>query len=157
MKDRILQIIKEEGLTNTRFAQEIGVQPSSISHIVSGRNKASIELITKILHRFPGINTDWLMLGKGEMYKTNQPERSVQTQNKQATTDLFSQPSAPEAKPDSPLDQSNEPGINPDPGDSVKSEDPPPYERRKPSAEQKRIEKIVVFYSDKTFSEYNPG
>jgi len=157
MKDRILQIIKEEGLTNTRFAQEIGVQPSSISHIVSGRNKASIELITKILHRFPGINTDWLMLGKGEMYKTNQPEPPVAPQNSQSATDLFSQPSGPEAKPDPPPDQSNEPTVNPGLSDTVESEDPPPYKRQTPSPNQKHIEKIVVFYSDKTFSEYNPG
>src|SRR6056297_3336997 len=89
MKDRILQIVKEEEMTNSRFAQEIGVQPSSISHIVSGRNKASIELVTKILHRFPGINPEWLLMGKEPMYKTD-----GLTERVESTGDLFSQPSA---------------------------------------------------------------
>lgn len=155
MKDRILQIIKEEGMTNTRFANEIGVQPSSISHIVSGRNKASIELISKILHRFPGINTDWLMLGKGEMYKTN----SMQTEPSGSRTqppanDLFSQPAETQSTADEPLDQAEEPATASE--NTLKSEDPIPYGNSHTKASGKKIEKILVFYSDKTFSEYSP-
>ncbi|HOK37448.1 MAG TPA: helix-turn-helix transcriptional regulator [Bacteroidales bacterium] len=69
MKDRIAKIIKSRGLTSAKFAEEIGVQASGISHILSGRNNPSTDLILKILKRFPDISTDWLLLGEGSMYK----------------------------------------------------------------------------------------
>ena len=67
MKDRIEKIIEVEQLSASKFADTIGVQRSSISHILSGRNKPSLELVNKILDQFPKINADWLLLGKGEM------------------------------------------------------------------------------------------
>lgn len=72
MKDRILKFLKVENISPSKFADEIGVQRSSISHILSGRNNPSLELIQKILIRFNYINAEWLITGKGEMYK---PER----------------------------------------------------------------------------------
>jgi transcriptional regulator with XRE-family HTH domain len=72
MKDRILKFITVENINASKFADEIGVQRSSISHILSGRNNPSLELIQKILARFPYINAEWLITGKGEMFK---PER----------------------------------------------------------------------------------
>lgn len=62
--------MEAEGLTPARFADEIGVQRSSISHILSGRNKPSYDFISKILSRFSGINAEWLITGKGSMIKT---------------------------------------------------------------------------------------
>lgn len=67
MEERIRIIMEEEQLTASKFAEAIGVQRSSISHILSGRNKPSLELINKILDRFNDLNTDWLLLGKGPM------------------------------------------------------------------------------------------
>ena len=49
------------------FADEIGVIRSSISHIISGRNNPGLELLQKVLIRFPQISSDWLLLGRGEM------------------------------------------------------------------------------------------
>lgn len=71
MKDQILRIIEAEGLTPAKFADEIGVQRSSISHIISGRNKPSYDFIMKIIERFRGINTEWLLTGKGSMIKSS--------------------------------------------------------------------------------------
>ena len=48
MKDRIIQFLKENGLTSTRFADIIDVQRSSISHILSGRNKPSFDFIENL-------------------------------------------------------------------------------------------------------------
>jgi len=67
MKDRIEKILEDEQLSASKFADSIGVQRSSISHILSGRNKPSLELINKILDHFSHINADWLLLGKGNM------------------------------------------------------------------------------------------
>ena len=72
MKDRIIQFLKEKNLTSTKFADEIGVQRSSISHILSGRNKPSFDFIEKMLIAYPDIDAQWLITGKGNML-SNQP------------------------------------------------------------------------------------
>lgn len=69
MRDRLEKFIKSEGLTPTRFAEVMGVQPSSISHLLGGRNKPSYDFIEKMLLRFPKLNPDWLILGKGSVYR----------------------------------------------------------------------------------------
>ena len=69
MKDRLEKFIRTEGLTPSRFAEIMGVQPSSISHILGGRNKPSFDFIEKMLLRFPKVNPDWLLLGKGSIYR----------------------------------------------------------------------------------------
>ena len=92
MKDRIAKIIKSRGLTSAKFAEEIGVQASGISHILSGRNNPSTELILKILKRFPEISSDWLLLGEGPMYRNELA--TVRSENLKSKlpiqTDLFS-------------------------------------------------------------------
>jgi transcriptional regulator with XRE-family HTH domain len=71
MKEQINKIMEAEGMSPAKFADEIGVQRSSISHIISGRNKPSYDFIVKILERFEGINADWLLTGKGSMIKSS--------------------------------------------------------------------------------------
>lgn len=78
MKDQILKIIDAENLTPARFADEIGVQRSSISHLLSGRNKPSYDFILKILNRFSGINAEWLITGKGSMIKASELANNTQ-------------------------------------------------------------------------------
>jgi transcriptional regulator with XRE-family HTH domain len=58
------------GLSATKFADEIEVQRSGISHILSGRNQPSYDFMVKILTRFADINAEWLILGKGAMLKS---------------------------------------------------------------------------------------
>ena len=53
MENRIQKIIDEQGISLNAFAQEIGVNRSTISHILTGRNKPSVEVLQKILKRFP--------------------------------------------------------------------------------------------------------
>lgn len=69
MKNRIKKFLEMENISPSKFADEIGVQRSSISHILSGRNNPSLELIQKILTRFDYLNAEWLITGKGEMFK----------------------------------------------------------------------------------------
>lgn len=69
MKDRIILLIKAKNLTAAQFADEIGVQKSSISHIISGRNNASLDFVQKILLRYPEVNMNWILFGKGSIFK----------------------------------------------------------------------------------------
>jgi transcriptional regulator with XRE-family HTH domain len=69
MKDRIILLIKAKNLTAAQFADEINVQKSSISHIISGRNNASLDFVQKVLSRYPEVSMEWLMWGKGPVFK----------------------------------------------------------------------------------------
>ena len=68
MKERILEFLRIENRSSAQFAEEIGVQPSSISHIISGRNNPSLDFVIKMLTKYPDISSDWLLFGKGQMY-----------------------------------------------------------------------------------------
>ena len=61
--DRIIKIIEDNDLTNSEFAEKIGVPKSSISHLLSKRNKPSLDIITKISEKFDEITTDYLIFG----------------------------------------------------------------------------------------------
>ncbi|MFD0836316.1 helix-turn-helix domain-containing protein [Mariniflexile aquimaris] len=63
---RLQKVIDYYGETASSFAEKIGVQRSSISHILSGRNKPSLEFVLKILSAFPEVELYWLLNGKGE-------------------------------------------------------------------------------------------
>ena len=69
MKDRIQAFLQNENKSYAQFADEIGVQPSGISHILSGRNNPSLDFVIKMLHRYPSLSADWLLFGRGSMYK----------------------------------------------------------------------------------------
>lgn len=66
MKDRIAKILRRKNLTPSKFADIIGVQRSRISHIMSGRNNPTIEIVSKIVKKFPDVDLRWLMFGEGE-------------------------------------------------------------------------------------------
>ena len=61
---RIEEVRKNHQLTAASFATKIGVQRSAISHILSGRNKPSLEFLMKIHDTFEEVNLEWLILGK---------------------------------------------------------------------------------------------
>ena len=67
MKDRIAQIIQSEGLTAAQFAEKIGISAPSLSHILSGRNKPSLDVVMKIHKSLDYININWLLYGEGDM------------------------------------------------------------------------------------------
>ena len=69
--DRIKKIISDNGLTSSSFADKIGVPRSSISHVLSGRNNPSLNLIIKILQSFDGISANYLL--SGDLLDPTQP------------------------------------------------------------------------------------
>lgn len=77
MNTRLSRFLAAENITQSQFADSIGVARASISHIISGRNKPSYEFIAAMMKRYPQINPEWLILGTGKMYKD--PANSAQT------------------------------------------------------------------------------
>ena len=68
MNSRLQQFLELENLTPARLADIMGIQRSGLSHILSGRNKPSFDFLHKLLIKFPHINGDWLMTGRGKAY-----------------------------------------------------------------------------------------
>lgn len=93
INDRFTKILEYSGFTASEFADEIDVQRSSISHIISGRNKPSLEFIVKIKNRFPEITWDWIILGQGEMLQNNSSlstsESKINLEEENSSPDLF--------------------------------------------------------------------
>lgn len=77
MKDRIIQFLAAEKISPAEFADKIGVQRSSMSHILNGRNYPSASFLQKMLQAYPNMNPRWLMIGDGTM---NMPSASAVTE-----------------------------------------------------------------------------
>ena len=132
MKNRLTQFLLSEQLTPARFADILGVQRSGISHILSGRNKPGFDLMEKILIKFPDINAEWLITGKGKMYKEEPTPHHDTDVPSLKNRDLFSEIS------------------------SMTQPIPQPIPQEKATTEERRISKIIILYTDKSFSEYHP-
>ena len=73
--DRITKVIEYTELTPAEFSEEIGVQRSSMSHLLSGRNKPSLDFVMKIMEVFPDVDLYWILNGKGSFPKNNDEEK----------------------------------------------------------------------------------
>ena len=74
MKDRILQIMKKEGMTQQEFASALEISPASLSSIFNGRTNPTNNHVQAVHRCFPKISISWLMFGEGDMYTEGQPE-----------------------------------------------------------------------------------
>jgi len=137
MIERILEILKIKNLSPAQFADLIGVQRSSISHLISGRNKPSLEFIQRILKTFPDINTEWMLSGKGPVMSG---ENNLHEEFS-PTMDLFQ----------SSEQVTKEKNIEP-----TKAEPEKVQKKKWTDPDGKKIEKVVFFYKDNTFREYLP-
>lgn len=64
--ERLKKIMDDNGLSSAQMADRIGVQRSAISHILSGRNKPSLDFIIKVLESFPNVSSEWLLRGQND-------------------------------------------------------------------------------------------
>lgn len=76
MNNRLLQFLAAENINQSQFADSIGVARASISHILAGRNKPGYDFIENTMKRYPALNIEWLLTGRGRMYKTSDPNDS---------------------------------------------------------------------------------
>lgn len=88
MTDRLQVILQREGITAAKFASALGVQPSALSHLLSGRNKPSYDFITRFIMAYPAYNIEWLLVGKQPMLK----EALTQSANSVPTATTIDEP-----------------------------------------------------------------
>ena len=170
MKDRLIQLLDLEQLSPSKFADIIGVQRSSISHVISGRNKPSFDFLQKTLKAFPGLNASWLMLGEGTMY--DQMGRNV-------SGNLFDPPTGSEEPSEGHISATEESDTEirtpvtaisreaeaeevheaPAPAPSEDTEEKVQEDTLSKLAarSQKRIVQLMLIYEDDTFRTYTPS
>ncbi len=125
---RLEKMLKYYGLSAAAFADEIEVGRSSISHILSGRNKPSLDFVMKVVTHFPEVELYWLLNGKGSFPK----RESIEKENLQQKSSVNSGTSSTSQQNQIP----NLPPVHPS------------------TQKGKQIKKIVIFYEDGTFEAF---
>jgi len=130
IQDRVRMILKSQSLTASQFADKIGVKRSNLSHVLSGRNKPSLDFLDKILRAYPNVDAKWLITGDAASSSINNLESDHQS-IEQSTS--ISKKDSVETTRDS---------VN----DAVSALDG-----------QKKIRRVLVFYTDDSFDAYSPN
>jgi len=126
MNQRLQQFISAENLTQTQLAERLGVAKASVSHILAGRNKPGFDFIESLSRQFPNLSLDWLIQGRGKMYKITGQES------------------------DNPSQESDVAGIrSPQPVNLF----PESTEQTDNQEDLPKIVKVVIFYDNGTFQE----
>jgi DNA-binding XRE family transcriptional regulator len=161
LSEKIELLIKRKQLSASQFADKLGIPRSSISHILSGRNKPSLDVVQKILRVFPEITAEDLLFEDRTLGALSMVKESL---TPSATTPSLFDPILPKPSesvknslPEQTIVQSNlrkpkENGLA-----ERTSVDPAPIS---PSIQstylEKKIERVLIFYTDGTFSESKP-
>lgn len=136
-RERLMKVMENENLTAKQFAIEVGIQPGTISNIMSGRNNPSLDVMQRVLNRFRSLNSDWLILGVGQMYRQN---------GEVPAGALF------DIRPDEPEDVL--PIVDATMIASPVASATVNTKKEQPTATPTReIQKIMIFYTDGTFEE----
>lgn len=168
MKDRITLFLKNEGISPAEFADKIGVQRSSVSHVLNGRNYPSASFIQKMLTAYKTLNSRWLLLGEGAIFES----RNIPVKEPSLFHASFDQ-TIPGMVPDKSkvevnslkesitqpisniVDNSNT-SVIPKPVSTLNLSPTIP-ESNNYLTDNKEVERIVYFYRDKTFMVYTPS
>ena len=169
MKERLLQLLDLEQLSPSKFADIIGVQRSSVSHVISGRNKPSFDFLQKTLKAFPGLHASWLMMGEGTMYEQMGRDLPVNLFDSTPSTDENEIPPEPvfdQEHLDDAFDQSSEAGLNSDAGESAEDQAAPVAPGAASPADtisqasgrrDRTVVQVMVIYDDDTFRTLKPA
>lgn len=157
INDRITTILQTEGLTAKAFSEIIDVERSSISHLLSGRNKPSFDFLEKFFRHFPNYSPIWLISGKGEMIQVANVNRQIKPTVVQRT--LFDSPSIVETemvKPSCKVDNKQTKEMKTDVTFVTNKETSPLEEKNEMDKEKKKeIERIVIFYTNGSFETFS--
>lgn len=168
MEERIRLLLKTKELSASAFADQIGVQRSSISHILAGRNKPSLDFLQRVLNTFPDINAEWLISGNGEMSKDAETNAFSSVYQKAG---MAEKPIQNQLFPDTPKKVIKKQLKRPDNKETEqqvvennleKEKEKQhitakgPEEEHSKEKKAKKIRRIVIFYTDHSFEEYCP-
>ena len=157
MNLRLQRFLELEQLSPARLADILGIQRSGISHILSGRNKPGYDFLYKMTQKFPTLNIEWLISGKGKVYKephSTQEGRSEQFIENVRERNLFSDDNSSRTEGDiahypseNKMDTLENIYLQPDENrlNELKQIEAP---------EKRSLMKVILIYSDSTFEEF---
>lgn len=145
MNTRLQQFLAAENITQAQLADSLNVARAGVSHIIAGRNKPSYDFLSALLQHYPTLNADWLMLGKGKMYKGLQ-QKTVETVQEQPAGLLFDD-----------FDEIVEEKSNSQPNENVNIQTSNKINDLdnivQNVVKQRNVKKIIVLFDDGTFQE----
>ena len=145
MNTRLQQFWAAENITQAQLADSLDVARAGVSHIIAGRNKPSYDFLSALLHHYPSLNAEWLMLGKGKMYKDLQ-EKTVEKIQEQPAGLLFDDfDEIVEEKSDAQHSES----VNIHSTNKINNLD----NAMQSIVKQRNVKKIIVLFDDGTFQE----
>lgn len=157
LSEKIELLIKRKQLSASQFADKLGIPRSSISHILSGRNKPSLDVVQKILRVFPEISAEDLLFedrSLGASLGMSSPKEAGA-----ASPSLFDAVSAtPSGSPKNILPEPTivQSNLRRQKESTVSAPITHIVEPPKPARLEKQIERVLIFYTDGTFSESRP-
>jgi transcriptional regulator with XRE-family HTH domain len=166
MKDRITQFLVKENISPAEFADKIGVQRSSVSHVLNGRNYPGASFIQKMLSSYRNLNPRWLLLGEGDMLDSpvlNKREPSIFADNQPSNiTGKINSPQMVEGKDKTAISTQQE--VLEKTTEPISAFTSKPTDQSQEvskilskNIDNKNIESIVLFFTDKTFTSYSPS
>lgn len=153
--ERIREIIDFTGLSNKDFADSIDVAPAIISHILSGRNKASLHIVQQITNVYTNVNLSYLLNGDGSLIKENKTVPRELSSYDEGIRRVAAPTGAPIHKKE---EKKPEPEINKE-SNKAKAQDGDQLTNVYTNVNQKEgrtIDRVIIFYSDKSMEEYKP-
>lgn len=146
MNERLQKFLDAENISQAFFAETVGVTRASVSHILSGRNKPGYEFINSMMIHYPRLNIEWMLSGKGKMYKDMASEKDFRNND-----NIGQMPSLfPETTDNMTPGSDNNSDIHQSFQNIGISET---SQSAKTTENKRRIERIVIFYDDNTFEE----
>ena len=150
---RLEIILDYYSLNASSFADKIGVQRSSLSHLLSGRNKPSLDFILKILEVFPDVDLYWILNGKGSFPKNSeQLDKKENSVEQIVNQNIINTPPLSEIIPENLFSEIKNP--NPIPTFETKKIE---IQNSNKESNSNEIDKIVIFYKNGTFKSYLPN
>ena len=157
MNTRLKQFLAAENISQSQFADTIKVVRASVSHVLSGRNNPSYEFIRAIMLSYPHLNMEWLLVGKGKMYKETAPSRELPVQEQIPTMSdlLFGDYETEEPKPQSTASESPISLAIPDSEPSVQSLNDINTSKdiAQVAVKQRKVSKIIIMFDDGSYQE----
>lgn len=156
MKDRIFLLIETKELTFGKFADEIGVERSTMSHIKSDRSKPSLDMAQKVLERYPEVSAEWLILGRGPMFRQTNDSQELDLFSQIGLNDSKSEVNSDKVEPIQATTSTESKKMDLPTEDSVNVVGKKDEQQRvlfNPPKPERVVERVMIFYSDQTFEE----
>ena len=156
MKDRIFLLIETKELTFGKFADEIGVERSTMSHIKSDRSKPSLDMAQKVLERYPEVSAEWLILGRGPMFRQTNDSQELDLFSQLGLNDSKSEVNSDKVEPIQTTTSTESKKMDLPTEDSVNVGGKKDEQQRvffNPPKPERVVERVMIFYSDQTFEE----